>query len=414
VALSDMEIAAVEGQPTPARKRVGLTLALCFLGSLVEGYSLQSAGVAAPKFARALHLHPGSILDFHNNLTWVLSSNALGLFIGAAIGGRLADRIGRKWILTISMLLFAVFTLGSALSDTYAMMVLMRFLTGLGLGGAMPNIIAIAAETGSVKTRVARVTMITGSLPAGGALVSLFAFAAGPALDWRDIFILGAALPLVVAALMAVFLSDGYRPKSVSTTMPTSQVLFGKSRVFSTTYIWVSFFFTMVALYLLLNWLATLMNSAGYTPLQATVVTLYFGVGGAVGAWVLGLTSRIIPRPLILTICYIGMAVSLWILAVTDHDIASANAAAFGAGCFVVGTQALLFGMAPDHYHPAIRGAGVGWAVALGRLGSFFGPLLPGMVGQSKVLFLLLPVIAVAGAAALLLSVQRGDSQDQL
>jgi AAHS family 3-hydroxyphenylpropionic acid transporter len=154
----------------------------------------------------------------------------------------------------------------------------------------------------------------------------------------------------------------------------------------------------------LLNWLATLMNTAGYTPIQATVVTLYFGVGGAVGAWVLGLTSRIIPRALMLTICYVGMAASLWLLAITNHDIATANAAAFGAGCFVVGTQALLFGMAPDYYAPVIRGAGVGWAVAMGRAGSFFGPLLPGMVGQGKVLFLLLPVIAVAGVAALLLA----------
>ncbi|HTK36703.1 MAG TPA: MFS transporter [Caulobacteraceae bacterium] len=394
--------------------RVGLTLALCFLGSLVEGYSLQSAGVAAPKFARALHLHAGSIFDFQNNLTWVLSSNALGLFIGAAIGGRLADKIGRKWILTLSMMAFALFTFGSALANDYGTMVLMRFLTGLGLGGAMPNIIAIAAETGSQKTRVARVTIITGSLPAGGALVSLFVFGAGPDLDWRNVFYLGAALPLIVSLLMAVFLADGYRPKSTEKAMTTTQALFGDKRLWSTTYIWISFFFTMVALYLLLNWLATLMNGAGYTPLQATVVTLYFGVGGAAGAWILGLTSRIISRPLILTICYLGMAASIWVLAVTDHDIASANAAAFGAGIFVVGTQALLFGMAPDYYRPEIRGAGVGWAVAMGRAGSFFGPLLPGIVGPSKVLFLLLPVIAAAGFAALLLTkigMQDGETK---
>lgn len=401
---SDREIGDISDPAKADPTRVALTITLCFLGTLVEGYSLQSAGVAAPKFAHALHLHPGSIFDFHDNLTWVLSSNALGLFIGAAIGGRLADKVGRKWILTLSMLAFAFFTLGSGLANDYGMMVLMRFLTGLGLGGAMPNIIAIAAETGSAKHRVARVTVVTGTLPAGGALVSLFAFAAGPGLDWRNIFFLGAALPLVIFVLMAFFLSDGYRPKSVSKPISTTQVLFGEKRAPSTLYIWASFFFTMVALYLLLNWLATLMNSAGYTPIQATVVTLYFGVGGAVGAWVLGLTSRIIPRPLMLTICYLGMAASLWLLAITDHDIATANAAAFGAGCFVVGTQALLFGMAPDYYAPAIRGAGVGWAVAMGRAGSFFGPMLPGMVGQGKVLFLLLPVIAVAGLAALLLA----------
>src|SRR5271154_6958914 len=124
---------------TGSEATIGLTILLCFFSALFEGFDIQSAGVAAPRLALALHL------DDHL-LKWVFSANIFGLLVGAIIGGRLADSIGRKRVLVMSMIAFGIFSLGSALVHTVGPLILMRLLTGLGLGGAMPNMLALAAE----------------------------------------------------------------------------------------------------------------------------------------------------------------------------------------------------------------------------------------------------------------------------
>ncbi len=386
-----------------------LTFSLCFAAALSEGYGLQAAGLAAPKLVPVFHLSPGQ-------LGWVFSGNTSGLFLGAAIGGWIADRVGRRIVLIASMLAFGVFSLVTPLAPTPDILILMRFLTGLGLGGAMPNLIALCAETGG-GDRATKVTMLTAGVPFGGALASLYVFSSGPELDWRQIFYVGGIAPIVVALVMMFFLSesrafvDQSRKKIKEGDARRANplfVLFGEDRALKTVLLWSAGFFTLVILYLLLNWLPVLLISKGLTRPQATLATMVFSFGGGGGAIVLGFLMAKISQRLIITFVYAGIAAGLLALATMSHSPQLLATAAFFLGFFVVGAQYLLYGLTPTYYPAVMRGAGVGWAVAVGRLGSVAGPALAAALlssgrGASDVLGALMPMVAIGCLAVLAL-----------
>jgi AAHS family 3-hydroxyphenylpropionic acid transporter len=402
---------AIHPNPTAAassRQREILTFALCFAAALVEGFDLQSAGVAAPKFGPIFALTPAQ-------LGWVFSSNTFGLFLGAAFGGWISDRVGRRAVLVTSMFLFGLFSIATALAPDAQMLIVMRFLTGLGLGGAMPNLIAMTAETGSATNRATKVTVITAGMPAGGSLASLLAWLGGAELDWRTIFWVGGLAPIVVGIAMLFLLKESQafervvRDAAVPVRRDTMAALFGGGRAVRTLLLWLGFFFTLVVLYLNLNWLPTLLVGKGFERPDATLGVLLFSFGGAVGAVVLGLLMPRLGWKVIVTLSYAGMAASLFAMAGVERDIGVMLIAAFGIGFFVIGAQYLLYGLSPMLYGSAIRGTGVGWAVAIGRLGSVAGPaiaaaILSGGGDSSDVLMAMLPFIAVAFVAVLVLT----------
>lgn len=121
-------------------------LVLVFLAAIIEGFDLQAAGVAVPKLVSAFGLSPSQLGVF-------LSSAPLGLVLGALCGGMIADRFGRRNGVALSLVVFGLFSIGTAFSDTFEHLAAMQFLTGVGLGGALPNLIAIAAESVSPERR---------------------------------------------------------------------------------------------------------------------------------------------------------------------------------------------------------------------------------------------------------------------
>lgn len=385
------------------------TFLLCFVAALIEGYDLQAAGVTAPRFAPEFGLSPAQ-------LGWVFSSNTIGLFIGAALGGWMADRIGRKTVLVGSMVTFGLFTLGTAVATDTSMLIWMRFLTGLGLGGAMPNLIALSAETGSTANRATKVTMLTAGIPFGGGIAGGIVFLV-PEVDWRTVFVIGGVAPIVAALAMVFWLreSRGYlaaRADRGAVREPmlkgVSAVLFGERRAAATLLSWASFFFTLLVLYLLLNWLPSLLIGKGFTRPEAVLASLMFTLGGGVGAIVLGAVARLGHERLLYFVTYVAMAAALATLAAIGHDFALALVASAVAGVFVVGSQFLLYGLCATLYPVRERGTGVGWAVAVGRLGSVAGPALAGAMlaagrPPSDVFYMILPAIGVALVAVMLL-----------
>lgn len=395
------------------RSKATAVYVLCVLGALIEGYDLQAAGLAAPKYGPAFALQSQQV-------GYTFTANTLGLFIGAVIGGRLADRIGRRAVLIGSMAVFGVFSIGSALSGSFEVLTLMRLLTGVGLGGAMPNLIALISESGSRDTIAMRVTMMTAAMPAGGALAGALVLSTD--MSWQMIFHVGGWLPIGLALMMLVALPESREYQAAKQdretggdVVPASSVhaWFGEGRARATLFLWVCMLGTLTALYLLLNWMPTLLVGKGFSRPEATLIALTFSVGGALGAILLGMAMKRLAALWLFVGVYIAMGLALWGLALVERDLALAMLASLVAGVFVVGAQFLLYGLSPTLYPLSVRGTGVGGAIAVGRIGAVLGPLAAGQIlaagyGASAVIYALIPIIALALLAAIGLLAGRG------
>jgi AAHS family 3-hydroxyphenylpropionic acid transporter len=390
--------------------RLAVTFALCVLAALADGFDLQATGITAIAFSGELGLSTGE-------LSWIFAANSLGLFVGATVGGWLADRSGRRLVLIVSMFLFGVFSIVTALVTSGAWLAEIRFLTGVGLGAALANIIALVAECSEPGKRAAQVMLITASHPLGGAipgaLLTIF-----PALDWRAIFHVGGWWPLLLALVMVRWLPESpaflaERPKGPASARPPSlsptAALFGQGRARATLLLWVGFFFCVLAMYLIINWLPSLLVSQDYSARQATLAALAFPLGGAIGTLVLGLLVARWSRRVVVTSAFAGIVVAVAALAAAPHDVALMLAASLAAGFFVIGSLFLLYGLSPTYYPASARGTGVGAAVAVGRLGSIAGPVFAGtliVAGQpaAHVLMSIVPGVFLAFLAAFALT----------
>jgi MFS transporter, AAHS family, 3-hydroxyphenylpropionic acid transporter len=353
----------VPSEATP----VARTVALCFAAALFEGLDIQSMGVAAPKLAPAFHLDP-HVMGF------VLSASTFGLMLGAAAGGWLSDRLGRKPVLIASMIALGVFSLVTTVAGTLQALLLIRVLAGIGLGGTFPTLIALVSESTAAKSRVTALALMYSGLPLGGIVAGLVAKQTP---DWHDIFYVGGFGPLAVALLLAGLLpsrSAANRGGASQASRAPISWIFGP-RTATTLLLWISYFFTLFVVYLLLNWLPSLVIRAGYAPAQGALASIALNLGAVIGSLVLGYVSDRSRTAAVLGVTYVGMIASLWALTSLHGGLFPA---AFAAGFFVVGGQLVLYALAPTLYPPAVSGTGVGAAVAAGRIGSIVGPLVGG------------------------------------
>jgi AAHS family 3-hydroxyphenylpropionic acid transporter len=186
-------------------------------------------------------------------------------------------------------------------------------------------------------------------------------------------------------------------------------VLFGSNRSLTTLLLWSAFFFTQLVLLLMLNWLPSLIVGLGFSRSEASWAAVCFNICGSLGAILLGRVHAGEHRRLWVVLTYAGMAVALTALPIIGPDFALVAIACGLAGVFIIGAQLVLFALAPLYYGQAIRGTGVGAAVAVGRLGSVVGPLfastlLAGGGSSATVLAGIVPFVVVGGCAALALT----------
>ncbi|RXU06592.1 3-(3-hydroxy-phenyl)propionate transporter MhpT, partial [Pseudomonas syringae] len=177
-------------------RRSTLTIVLCFIVALIEGFDLQAAGTAAAGLRQTFALDP-------KMMGWVFSAGIIGLLPGAFFGGWIADRIGRKKILVSAVLLFGVFSLSTAYVESFSGLLLVRFMTGLGLGAALPNLIALCAEAVSERHRGLAISVMYAGVPLGGALAAVVAMFTSE--HWQTTFIIGGLVPPLVAPLTILF-----------------------------------------------------------------------------------------------------------------------------------------------------------------------------------------------------------------
>jgi MFS transporter, AAHS family, 3-hydroxyphenylpropionic acid transporter len=389
------------------------TIIFCVLVAFCEGIDLQAAGVAAAGIGGEFHPSPGQFGTF-------FSASTFGLFFGALLGGRLADSIGRKRVLVSSVGLFGVFSLLTAFAWDVQSLTWARLLTGLGLGGALPMLLALVTENSSIKQQHASVAMVYAATPLGGAIASLITLLLAPP-QWRVIFVIGGIVPLLLTPLMAFGLRESAAFQRVlvavsvdagAVAMPTPgsfAAIFADGRAVKTILLWLSFFLGLLLLYLLLNWLPTLMVSDGLSRLEAAAAQIGFNIGGALAAVLIGylLGGRLRNAAVVLT--FLALPILLVALAKAPSQVTIIVVIVTLLGCAVIAAQAFLYATAPTTYPTSIRGVGVGTAVAMGRIGSIVGPKLGGVLkaaghGPSRLLMDLLPIVIVGSVCALLLA----------
>lgn len=378
-------------------------IVLCGLVALLEGFDVLALGVAAPAMARSLHIAP-------NQLGAVFSAALLGLMLGAFGLGPMADRFGRKPVLIGATATFGVLTLCTAGAVTLQQILLLRFLAGVGMGGAVPSFVSLVAEYTPRSRRQAVVGLVWTGFPLGGVLVGLLASRAIDVFGWQSLFYIGGILPLGLSVVLIRALPDsieflvtrGAAWQKIRNLLvrinPTVNIesgcqfvieggrnqgvqvwqLFSAGRAGGTVLLWGSYFITFMILVTSSAWTPTLLQRAGINGAQSSLAVALFALGSGFGTPLAGfLMSRfagVLPGALI------GSAVTLAAVGYVSQSILLAIMLLGLAGFFLGVASSGLIALAPLLYSTAIRSTGIGWAMGVGRLGSFVGPLAIGLL----------------------------------
>jgi AAHS family 3-hydroxyphenylpropionic acid transporter len=392
-----------------AAPNVGITVALCFLVAVVEGFDIQAMGVAAPRLAPQFGFAP-------EQMGKIFAISNVGLVIGASIGGWLADKVGRKPVFIGAVVSFGIFTLLTSLVSTYDALFAVRFCAGLGFGAALPNMMALAAEVSAPAKRASTAAFMFAGMPLGGGTSALLTQLLPSDFDWRVLFEIGGILPLLLAPAI-FFLMPETLTKSAAGTPRTNvySALFREGRAPVTLLLWLAFLPTLLILYLILNWLPTLVTASGLDRAVAPQASLAFNFASIAGALVFGrLVDRMDTRwPMLLA--YGGLIGSLIALSASS-GLGMTLLLSGAAGFFLLGANYALYGVAATYYPTNVRGTGSGASVAVGRVGSIIGPLLAGVLlgsgtSASGVVQYMVPVAALAGLAVLGLSFFRRPAE---
>jgi MFS transporter, AAHS family, 3-hydroxyphenylpropionic acid transporter len=392
------------------KSETAMAVALCFFVAVLEGFDIQAIGIAGPRLAPEFGLSPPQ-------LGWVFSVSNIGLVIGSAFGGWLADRTGRKPILVAAVAIFGVFTLLTTLSGNFQSLILVRFCTGLGFGAALPNMMAIAAEISSPHRRASTAAAMFSGLPLGGGMCALVTQFLPHDFDWRTLFLIGGLLPVLLVPALYLRLPETLVRGAMLHAPRTElgQVLFGDGRGPSTLLLWLAFLPTLLILYLILNWLPTLVAANGLDRAVAPQASIAFNFGSVPGALLCGWLADRIGARWPLTLAYVGLSASLVALS-ASKDLAAILILSGAVGFFLLGANYALYGIAATYYPQSMRGTGSGAAVAVGRAGSIIGPALAGVLlggGMSAmgVVQTMVPFAAVAAIAVFLVSLRPRASE---
>ena len=392
------------------KKHATITVLICFLIAVIEGIDIQAAGVAAAGIKEYFSLNASQLGLF-------FSAGILGLLPGALIGGRYADRIGRKKVLIASVTIFAFFTLCTVWVNSFYSLLLVRFLAGAGLGAAMPNLIALASESVSVKNRGRAVGLMYCGMPVGAIIVSLLAAqlaSSDMASSWKTIFYVGGLVPLIVVPLMIKFLPESReflkaQKEAKSTDKALSyKDLFSREYAPRTLLLWVSYFFTLMVVYIMLSWLPSLFTELGFTRKDGSMAMVYFQIGAAIGTVTLGMLIDRWNKAYVIILMYVGILIGLFSL----NGASTLNmmfVAAAIMGTFTIGGQGVLYAFGSFVYPTHLRGQGVGAASAVGRIGAMLGPAIAGQLlamgsGAAGVVSAAIPCIVISAIIMVLLT----------
>ncbi|SAK90946.1 MFS transporter [Caballeronia ptereochthonis] len=416
-----MDVREIIDQAGVSRYQVMIGL-LCFLIVALDGFDIAIIGFIAPHVRSDWNL---SMIA----LGPLFSAGLLGLMMGAFLGGPLADRIGRRGVLILSVAWFGVACLGSAASPDIVWLIALRFLTGFGLGGAMPNAITLTAEFSPDRRRGTLLTLMFCGFSLGSALGGVVTAYLIAEFGWRGVLAIGGLLPLMLVPVLWVALPESVRflalrngndARIAAILMRVARDRAGSDRRYfaaedrassspvarlfdpryrqGTLLLWLAFFMSLLLLYMLINWLPILGARAGLSLKQASVFAGLLQGGGVLGAIVLGVLIDRFDAYKVVGAAYLVGAAAVASLAATG----SASWLAVGifvTGFCVSGSQVCANVIASAFYPTSSRATGVAWALGVGRIGaitgSFGGAVLLSAGWSNAALFLILAMPAM-------------------
>ncbi|WP_333494520.1 3-hydroxybenzoate transporter MhbT [Kluyvera sp. CHPC 1.251] len=407
----------------PIGKMQWRVIICCFLVVMMDGFDTAAIGFIAPAIRDHWQLTAGDLAP-------LFGAGLLGLTAGALLCGPLSDRLGRKRVIEWCVALFGLFSLLSAFSPNLEALIILRFLTGLGLGGAMPNTITMTSEYLPARRRGALVTLMFCGFTLGSALGGIVSAQLVAVIGWHGILVLGGVLPIVLFfALLAVlpesprWLVRRQRPQAeirrtisamtgeryddaefwldepAATKKGSISQLFAGRQLTITLMLWVVFFMSLLIIYLLSSWMPTLLNHRGIDLQHASWVTAAFQVGGTLGALMLGVLMDKFNPFWVLAVSYALGAVCIVMIGLSENGLWMMALAIFGTGIGISGSQVGLNALTATLYPTQSRATGVSWSNAIGRCGAIVGSVSGGVMMAMNFSFdTLFFVIAVPAA----------------
>jgi AAHS family 4-hydroxybenzoate transporter-like MFS transporter len=381
------------------------TIILCAFVAVLDGFDTQSIGFLAPSIATSLNVPLPSFAP-------VFVAGLLGLMCGAGILGPVADRWGRRWTVIAATTAFGVFSFATAYAASFDELLMLRFLTGIGLGGAMPNVVALTAEYSPKRLQAIFVSLLFTGMPLGAVLGGLVASALLPRYGWQSVFYVGGILPLAMVAVLIAKLPEsaefliirnakmdrvrsivrkivpGFAGLETMRFVPDTaklggfsvKHLFTEGRTPGTLLLWVPYFMNLLIIYFVISWLPAILRQAGMSITAGVMAISLFSLGGIAGSLLQGVTMRGFGNRLVLVVEFGVSVLLIGSLAVLPPSYGLIMVVAVLLGIFVQGAQAGLNALVAAFYPTAIRSTGVGWALGVGRIGSVVGPILGGVM----------------------------------
>jgi MFS transporter, AAHS family, 4-hydroxybenzoate transporter len=407
--------------------------ALCALVQVCDGYDVNSIGVSVPSLTHAWHL-PGPA--FTVAFLW----SSIGILVGALSAGPIGDRVGRRPLLITSLTIFGVASLLTAFAGSLLMMTILRFFTGLGIGGGFAGAASLTGDYAPHRRRALMIMVSFTGAPIGGFLCGQLAGVLLPTFGWPSVFVVGGVVPLLIVLALALWLPESPRflaakanpsPREAALLQRLAiapgrgaverldvadgnpiKMLFGPGYALQTVLMWIIFFCSLMNLFLFVYWMPEVLHLTGMTPSAAARATSFRELGAILAVVYLGvLIDRFGPERA-LAWHYAAGIVFIALIALVAMPYLLLVVVIFLSGMTIIGSQTGANAACGKLYPARMRTSGLGWALGIGRLGGIAAPVLGGYLlttGMAPThIFLSACLFAIIAAVATGLLALRG------